>query len=529
MLIKIIQKYWKQNLLALFLTSVESGGIIVSTVFLAQIMNHLIEGDSNGFIFFFLASLFAWGIALFFGYIKQRYVEYLKQQQIFDLREQIVLALSHSSYTNFHQKNPNEYTSWLTNDMNILEEQGLGNLYGGMSSATLLTFSAIAILNFHWILLVLSILITTIMFLLSHSFKHRLDDRNSNLSQAFETYLSRVDEWLKGFDLLLTYNKVNMIVEKLGKVNKQVKSEKIILKKEQTLLNTLIRLIAVFSQYLIILITGILILLGRLSVGTIFSIGDLTGNFFGNTSFFIEQITNFFSSVTITKKMEDFLSSQEAQSEAGQNRYSFSHEIVVVNLKYHYDKQTIEIPNMTFSKKGKYAIIGKSGSGKSTFLNILVRNLPDYTGEIWMDHCEISEIDLVDYRSNIVYVPQKSYLFDMSLEDNLTLENVYSNQEIERVIKEMDLEKQSTKLKDGLGIQGEKLSGGQAQRVALGRGLLHAKDVLIIDEGTSSLDSKTSFLIEKAILMNEELTVIFVTHHLNDELKNLFDDIYTFS
>jgi len=529
MLVDIIKKYWRKNLVALVLTAIESGGIILSTVFLAQIMNGLIEKNQSKFIRSFITSLFLWGVALLFGYLKQRYVESVKQQQIIELREKIIVNVSNSSFEIFHLRNSNEYISWLTNDMNIIEEQGLGNLYSGMSSATLLAFSAIAIYNFNWILLLLSVLISMIMFIIPKFFKHRLDFRNKAVSKTFELYVSKVDEWVRGFDLLLSYNKTNMIIEKLRGVNEAVKKEKIDLKKEKSILNTLIRLISVLAQYGIILVTGVMVLFGHLKAGTIFAIGDLTGNFFGNTSFFMEEITNFLSAISITEKIENFIYSKKDEEFPVSKEYNFSEKISVKNVSYCYGDKNIQIPNMSFLKTGKYAIVGKSGTGKSTFLNILTRNLTKYKGSIYFDEQELSEIDLHEFRNNITYIPQKSYVFDMSLEENLSLESSFTESEINLVIKDMDLVEQAKIYKASLGIQGTNLSGGQAQRVELGRGILHAKDVLIIDEGTSNLDLKTSYMIEKNILMNTNLTVIFVTHHLNDELRELFNEVYTFS
>lgn len=184
---------------------------------------------------------------------------------------------------------------------------------------------------------------------------------------------------------------------------------------------------------------------------------------------------------------------------------------------------------MTFKKRRKYAIIGKSGTGKSTFLNILVRNLSGYEGNITIDNIEISQIDLEDYRSNMVYVPQRNYVFDMTLKENLTLEDNFSNANVKEIIEKMDLMEQYIESDKTLGTLGNNLSGGQVQRVGLGRGFLHAKDILIIDEGTSSLDPKTSYLVEQNILSHANLTVIFITHHLNPELRHYFNDIYSFS
>jgi len=520
----IIRKYWKKNTLAFFLTSFESGGIILSTVYLAKIMNSLIERDASAFIYSFLLSLTAWAVALLFGFTRLRYMEKIKQEQLIEMRYAILKKIENASYLEFHEKNPNEYISWLTNDMNFIEEQGLGNFYSGMSSATLLLFSSIAILNFHWLLLAVSIVLSVLMFFIPKLFKQRLDERNKMVSSTFEQYISKVDEWIKGFDTLLSYNRTQLISKKLYEVTNKVKKEKIKLKNEKSSLYTLIRLSSVFAQYGIVLMTGLMILAQQLSAGTIFAIGDLTGNFFGNTSFFIDEITNFLSAISISNKMDDFRSQEKV--DFGELPYAFEDRIVVENLTYTYEEKIVKIPDMVFEKGKKYAIIGKSGSGKSTFLNILAKNLKDYCGKILIDSCSLKDIQTQELKAHLSYVPQKSYIFDMSLSENIHLENNHSKYFIDKVIEDMNLtDKQHLA---SLGAQGGNISGGQAQRVELARAMLHARDLLIIDEGTSSLDPRAARIIEEKILTDEKLTVIFVTHHLNTSLKHHFEEIYSF-
>lgn len=327
----------------------------------------------------------------------------------------------------------------------------------------------------------------------------KLDDRNSTLSRSFEKYVSRVDEWIKGFDSLYSYNRTKMIIEKLLKETLNVKQEKILLRKECTNLYTFIRLTSIVAQYRIILVTGLMTLGGVLSAGAILAIGELTGNFFGNTIFFIDQVTNFLYALTVSRKMDEFVSEDLDQIESVSD-YDFVKAITVKDVSFSYGSKEIKIPDMVFEKMKKYVIIGKSGSGKSTFLNILMKNYPNYHGQIKIDSVELKNIDFTMFRERFSYVPQKNYLFDMSLTENITLEKSYSKERVLQVIEDMSLNEKSITEKETLGVRGSNLSGGQAQRMSLARGLIHAQDVLIIDEGTSSLDPKSAYLIEENIL-----------------------------
>ncbi|MFC0233619.1 ATP-binding cassette domain-containing protein [Vagococcus entomophilus] len=527
MVFKTIKKFWKYNFLLTFLITLESGGIILSTVYLSKIMDSLINSDKYAFLESFAISLFLWLIALILGYIKNIHVEYAKQKQVLYIRNKILSSISVKSYEEFHEKQINEYISWLTLDINTLEEQCFGNFYLAISSFTLIVFSAIAILKFSYVLLIIAIVAAIIMTIVPNRLRKQLDIKNTSLSKKYEKYISKVDEWIKGFPTLISYNKNYLLKQQLNIENEKIANLKSDLGKTKAIINSIIRFLSVVFQYSIIFVTGIFVLSGRLSGGVIFSIGDLTGNFFGNMSFFINEVTMFFSTSKIIDKINFDNSLDVPRIPLNDNEFTFFNQIKIKNLEYDFpNSQKILIPDMNFIKGGKYAILGKSGTGKTTFLNILSKNLGYTKGTIEIDGQNINNIDTKKYRDKISYVKQKPYIFDLSLFDNVTLLDNFDKEKVEKIIDKIEL----TDLEniDSLGLFGKNISGGQAQRVEIGRSLIQEKDILLIDEGTSNLDSETSYIIEKAILLNPELTVIFVTHHLNPVLEKMFTDIYEF-
>lgn len=527
MVTKTIANFWKENLLILCLTTIESGGIILSTVYLSKIMNSLIMQNRNSFFIFFFISLFLWFIALVAGFLKSLFVEKVKQKQVLYLRDKLVQTIANKSYEAFYVKQINEYISWLTTDMNTLEEHCFENFYLALSSFTLLIFSAIAIFKFHYLLLLITILAALIMTLIPNNLRKKLDSKNITTSKVNEKYISKIDEWIKGFPTLITYNKASLLKKVLGVQNQKLADVKMDLGKTNSSIHAIIRSLSVIFQYIIIFVTGILILSGMLSAGVIFSIGDLTGNFFGNMSYFINQITSFLSTSKIIHKINFDPHTEAVPCTQNKEKISFNQQIEVKNVVYTYpNKKKISMPNMTFLKGGKYALIGKSGAGKTTFLNILAKNLSYSNGSITLDHQDINYINPIAYRNTLSYITQKSYIFDLNLQDNITLFETPDKKELQKLIRNIDL----TDLEnyESLGLFGKNISGGQAQRVEIGRSLIQKKEILLIDEGTSNLDKHTAYIIEKELLTNPHLTVIFVTHHLNPKLENLFTKIYEF-
>ncbi|MGX7140925.1 ATP-binding cassette domain-containing protein [Facklamia languida] len=183
----------------------------------------------------------------------------------------------------------------------------------------------------------------------------------------------------------------------------------------------------------------------------------------------------------------------------------------------------------SFEKNKKYVIIGSSGSGKSTLLNIIAGKISDYSGKIEWDNVNYHKIMKRALQDQIIFIDQAPYIFNASIRENITLLDSYSERDIQEVISTVGLDSWVSNLKDGLetviNFNAKNISGGEKQRIALARGLLKNKSILLLDEPTSSLDDKSASDIEELIFKNSSLTVIMVTHQLRESISQLADEI----
>ena len=156
--------------------------------------------------------------------------------------------------------------------------------------------------------------------------------------------------------------------------------------------------------------------------------------------------------------------------------------------------------NQAFDLGKAYAIVGMSGSGKTTLLNILNGKLTDYRGSIKFNGYELNSISGDSLRKSILYLDQQPYIFDGTIRDNITLDESFTEGEINHAIAKSALQDVIDLLPNGIdtsiGGGGRLLSGGQKQRLALARGLIRGKKI----EATSSLDQKNALEIEKICL-----------------------------
>ena len=205
-----------------------------------------------------------------------------------------------------------------------------------------------------------------------------------------------------------------------------------------------------------------------------------------------------------------------------ENNIRLDGDIILKNVSFAYDKKRVlEEVNIKIPRGKKVAIVGLSGSGKSTIANIVLRFFDQFDGEISIGSKNIKNMELTDLRNNISMVTQETVLFNDTISNNIKYGKLNANDmEVENVAKLSGIHEFSNsldkKLNTIIGESGIKLSGGQRQRIAIARALIKNAPILIMDEATSSLDNIT----EKEILITikklmENRTTLIIAHRLS--------------
>lgn len=197
-------------------------------------------------------------------------------------------------------------------------------------------------------------------------------------------------------------------------------------------------------------------------------------------------------------------------------------DISFENISFSYGENQV-LDNLSFTSNNKEvtAIVGKSGSGKSTILNLLLGFIKPNSGHIKIGNHDISTIPLDILRQHIGIVSQDMYLFNMSIYDNIKIGNPKAKEEeIQALIKHLEIDKIVENYPDKLNTMvtefGKNLSGGQIQRISIARALLKKPSIIIFDEATSAIDSQTEQVIQSIIeKLKEDTHVILVSHRLS--------------
>lgn len=244
---------------------------------------------------------------------------------------------------------------------------------------------------------------------------------------------------------------------------------------------------------------------------------------FNSIKFRMPLFNEIYDDLIAVKNKKDY--SERTQITKAIEDLSFSKNIEVKELSFRYPSKDENVfTNATFNiPKGSFiGIVGPSGAGKTTFVDILLGLLKPTSGDILVDGQSIFN-NIPGWLNNISYVPQAIYLIDGSIRENIALgiaDEDISDEKISKVLKMAELYDFVQTLPDkentNVGDRGAKLSGGQKQRIGIARALYHTPDILVLDEATSALDSETEKSITSTILkLKGSITIISIAHRIS--------------
>ena len=446
-------------------------------------------------------------------------------------REYVFCELTKKNISAFSGESSSTYISALTNDIQAIEQGYLGNIFTALESLLPFIGAMVMMIWYSPLLTLIAILLSLLPLIAAILAGDRVATAEKKVSDRNEAYTSTLRDSLGGFSVIKSFQAEAQML-RLFKQNVQELAKAQCRKQKTAILVQMFGAVAGIAAQLGVFIFGAyLALAGKgVTAGTTMIFVQLMNYVLSPIGVLPTCIAERKAARALVEKIASALNTN-IREEASAEPLRLGRSIVIQDLSFGYEpeKPVLRDVSCRFDLGRKYAIVGASGSGKSTLLNLLMAAHQDYAGSIFYDDTELKQISSCSLYEIESIIQQHVFVFNATIRDNITMFRSFPQEQIDEAIRLSGLsaliEKKGA---DYLcGENGSGLSGGEKQRISIARSLLKKAQILLVDEATAALDAETAHQVSSAILGLEDVTVIAVTHALDESLLRQYDSIIT--
>lgn len=438
--------------------------------------------------------------------------------------------LTGKSISSFRDESAAGYLSALTNDAASIETNYLAQMLAMITKAV--TFIGALLLMCRYSLLMTAIAagLTVLPLIASLLTGNRLQAVESRVSERNGEFTAALSDCLAGFTVVKNFKAEREIFRLFAQSNKALEHEKFTGRRIKTLVGMIGAVTGIFAQ-LGVFIAGVYLSMkgGSMTPGAVVLFVNLM-------NFIISPIAELPGLLACRKAALGLVDKLAAALERSSSREGsetlnrLENGIRLENVSFAYEpgKTVLHGINAEFEAGRAYALVGGSGSGKSTLLNLLMAAETNYSGHIFADGIELSDISTESLYGTMAAIQQNVFVFNASIKDNVSMFRDFPKTEMDEAIARAHLGALIRERGEDYlcGENGSGLSGGEKQRISIARSLLKKSSVLLADEVTAALDAQTAHRVSSDILDLQGITRIVVTHTLEESLLRRYDKIF---
>ena len=469
--------------------------------------------------------IFLYGLKGFGKYIQTYYIAYIGSDIIRIVRDKFLSHILTQDLQFFNKKHGGELVSRVTNDINAIQS-GVSSYIATMVLEFITIFALVGVAIYQspklafFGLVVLPLVIYPLSRLAKKMKKisHKTQEKISSLT-------SILNEIFNNIELIIANNSQEKQTVKFKKSNNEYFHLNMKSVKVDALVSPIMEILGAIAAAVVIIIGGMEVIEGNLSVGAFFSF--MTALFMLYTPIKrLSSVYNKFQKAIAANERINSILAERAEITSGTKEIDFIFDNVKFeNISLQYgEKEALRGINLTAIKGEKFALVGDSGGGKSSLVNLLLRFYDPSNGTIKLENTDVKDLTLQSLRDNISIVTQRVYIFNDTIANNIAFGNEYEEQRVIDSLKQAYAWDFVSGLENGIHTNldefGSNLSGGQRQRIAIARALYKQPQILIFDEATSALDNESEALITQVLDEVSKEKVTFIIAHRLSTIKN---------
>lgn len=465
------------------------------------------------------------GVYLIVSTLQQYVVEVLKNKIRYSLNKNLYQSYASRNIESFQKKDSSEILHEFNNEVNVVIDNYVSSKLNVFSLTISLILGSLYIANLSVEILMFLLFCAFITILINSIFKNSLKKNQMNYLDSMKQWLCSIKNLCRCFNDIKILNLEKVFCDGLDIENKNIEQSTL---KNNGFIKILTSINSFISQamfFLTLLFGIVLIHYNRLTVGQLLGIAQAS-------NMVIMPIVNYAnlrnmiqsSKPVLQKLLDNSICSEEKEPIIFDEQI---HDIKIKHLSYSYGvRQILDLNNLVIDQGKKYLVIGKSGDGKSTFLDILTKQKK--ADGIYVNDKDLKDVQFSTYAEKFSFVNQNNDLLPFSFEQNITLGRKMSKYSLKELVTIFNLESIFDKERDNLDFEHLNLSGGEKQRICLARAMYRNKKWLFLDEAFSAIDKTNSDRIHQFILSNPDLTVLSIEHKVTKETVSLYDKVLLF-
>ncbi len=500
---------------------------------LSDITNLIMEGIMTGIdidavvkICVFLAVLYVSGAVL--SSIQGIIMATVTQKISKRMRNDISSKINHLPLNYFDRSSHGDILSRVTNDVDTISQtfnQSIGSL---VTSVTLLLGSVVMMLKTNVIMTGTAVVASLFGFVFMGTIMSKSQKHFINQQKELGDINGIIEEAYSGHNVLTVYNNQKKISEEFEKVNDRLCSSACKAQFLSGLMMPLMSFIGNFGYAAVCVVGGALTFNGNIKFGVVVAFTVYVRLFTQPLSQIAQAITSLQSAAAASERVFEFLGEEEMPDESDKTGFleTAKGNVEFENVRFGYSPEKIIVNNFSAEAHPgqKIAIVGPTGAGKTTIVNLLMRFYDINSGDIKIDGVSINSLTRKNVHDLFCMVLQDTWIFEGTIRENIVYskENV-SDEEIEKACKAVGLHHFISTLPDGYDTvlnDNTSLSSGQKQLVTIARAMIENAPMLILDEATSSVDTRTEILIQQAMDNLMKGRTSFVIAHRLSTIKN---------